>query len=57
MVNNLPILRYLGIIKITDASTKSLKESIDAFIIQKRLSTEKLIHFGSDGASNMQGKY
>ena len=53
----LPILHYLEMAKITNANAESLKETIDAFIIQKGLSTEKLIHFGSNGALNMQGEY
>ena len=52
-MNNLPTLCYLGMAKITDASAESLKEAIDVFIIQKGLPTGKLVHFESDGTSNM----
>ncbi|CAJ0836936.1 5108_t:CDS:10 [Entrophospora sp. SA101] len=55
MVNDIPILRYLGMMRVGDSSSESLFEAIEAFILDKGLNKVKLAHFGSDGASTMSG--
>ena len=37
MANNLPVLRYLGMTKINNASSNTLVEAIDGFLLQKGL--------------------
>ncbi|CAH1756038.1 12450_t:CDS:10 [Entrophospora sp. SA101] len=53
MVNDIPILRYLGMMRVGDSSSESLFEAIEAFILDKGLNKVKLAHFGSDGASTI----
>ena len=57
MINNIPTLRYLGIIAVSDTSAESLLKAIDSFILQKGLPANKLYHLGSDRALNMTGLY
>ncbi|CAG8838136.1 1520_t:CDS:1, partial [Cetraspora pellucida] len=50
LINNKPILRYLGIIEFTNCDAKSITEDLERFIIAKSLNIKNIFHFGSDGA-------
>ncbi|CAG8518057.1 17539_t:CDS:2 [Cetraspora pellucida] len=55
VVDDLPVLRFLGLLKISSTSADSLLVAIDNFISQKGLNTSTLLHFGSVGSSNVSG--
>ncbi|CAG8455652.1 10893_t:CDS:2, partial [Dentiscutata heterogama] len=55
VVDDLPVLRFLGLLKISNTSPESLLAAIDNFISQKGLNTSTLLHFGSVGSSNISG--
>ncbi|CAG8505172.1 21363_t:CDS:2 [Gigaspora margarita] len=55
VVDDLPVLRFLGLLKISNTSAESLLAAIDNFISQKGLNTSTLLHFGSVGSSNVSG--
>ncbi|CAG8672118.1 15420_t:CDS:2 [Dentiscutata erythropus] len=55
VVDDLPVLRFLGLLKISNTSPESLLAAIDNFISQKALNTSTLLHFGSVGSSNISG--
>ncbi|CAG8634044.1 211_t:CDS:2, partial [Dentiscutata heterogama] len=55
LINNKPVLRYLGIIELTNCNAKSITEDLERFIIAKSLNIKNIFHFGSDGASTMLG--
>ncbi|CAG8776430.1 12701_t:CDS:2, partial [Cetraspora pellucida] len=51
ILHNLPVFRYLGIVKLQNASSNAIFNELDRFILAKHLPLETLYHFGSDGAS------
>lgn len=57
LVDNEPVIRFLGISQVTDGSSNAIVDLINKFISQKGLNKSKLFHFGSDGASNMIGEF
>ncbi|XP_059277929.1 uncharacterized protein LOC132032174 [Lycium ferocissimum] len=48
--------RFVGIIHVSDTSTRSLKEAIHSFLSDHLLSPSQIRGQGYDGASNMQGE-
>ncbi|CAH1769156.1 6227_t:CDS:2, partial [Entrophospora sp. SA101] len=55
ITDDMPVLRFLGLIKINNATSDSLLSVVESFLLQKGLEISKMYHFGSDGASNMRG--
>jgi hypothetical protein len=55
IVNNIPYLRYLGMINLKSTTAENIYNQILSFCISNEISYHKIIHFGSDGASNMIG--
>ena len=55
MANNVPVVRYLGLIELDDCSANSITAYIKRFLIEKDLQIKNIAHFGSDGASVMTG--
>ncbi|CAG8763530.1 15065_t:CDS:2, partial [Gigaspora rosea] len=55
IVENIPVLRYLGLIKLDETNAEAIVNSLKNFLIAKMLDTQKLMHFGSDGASVIIG--
>ena len=49
VVNNVPIMRYLGMVNLDSTDGESIYNNIISFCNSNE------IHFGSDGASNMTG--
>ncbi|KAI3690317.1 hypothetical protein L2E82_48297 [Cichorium intybus] len=49
--------RFIGVVHVTDTSSKSLKSSIDSLFAQHGLSMEQIRGQGYDGASNMRGEF
>ncbi|GES95219.1 zinc finger protein 862-like [Rhizophagus clarus] len=56
MAENIPILRYLGLIELLEIDANAIMNNLNNFFIAKMLNTDNLMHFGSDGASVMLGK-
>jgi len=56
MSYNVPVLRFIGLIELEDCTASNIFEQILRFIQINELNLDKLIHFGSDGASMMVGK-
>ncbi|CAJ0867761.1 19088_t:CDS:2 [Entrophospora sp. SA101] len=54
ITDDMPVLRFLGLIKINNATSDSLLSVVESFLLQKGLEISKMYHFGSDGASNMR---
>jgi Domain of unknown function (DUF4371) len=54
-VNNIPCMRYLGMINLDSTDSENIYNQIILFCISNEISYQNLIHFGSDGASNMIG--
>jgi hypothetical protein len=54
-VNNIPYMRYLGMINLDSTGSENIYNQIISFCISNEISYQNLIHFGSDGASNMIG--
>ncbi len=54
--HNVPVLRYIGLIELEDCTADNILTQILEFIQVNGLNLDKLIHFGSDGASTMVGK-
>jgi len=48
-------MRYLGMINLEETDALYIFNQIDLFTSSKNLNFNSLIHFGSDGASNMTG--
>ena len=55
IINNIPYMRYLGMINLDSTDGENIFNQIKTFCISKELSYHNIIHFGSDGASNMIG--
>jgi hypothetical protein len=55
IVNNIPYMRYLGMIDLESTTAENIYSQILSFCISNEISYHKIIHFGSDGASNMRG--
>lgn len=55
MINNVPYMRYLGMINLEETNALYIFNQIKSFLESKNLNFDSLIHFGSDGASNMTG--
>ena len=55
MANNVPVLRYLGLIELDDCSANNITTQIRSFLNEKELQIKNIAHFGSDGASVMTG--
>ncbi|CAG8492003.1 18823_t:CDS:2, partial [Gigaspora rosea] len=53
IVQNILVLRYLGLIELGETNTEAITNNLKNFFIAKMLDTQKLMHFGSDGASVM----
>ncbi|KAI3516753.1 hypothetical protein L1887_15762 [Cichorium endivia] len=49
--------KFVGVVHVTDTSSKSLKYSIDSLFAQHGLSMKKVRGQGYDGASNMRGEF
>src|SRR6266480_1217564 len=54
--HNVPVLRYIGLIELESCTADSIVSQILKFVQVNELNLDKLIHFGSDGASTMVGK-
>ena len=57
ITDDMPVLCFLGLIKINNATSDSLLSVVESFLLQKGLEISKMYHFGSDGASNMCGMF
>ena len=55
IVNNIPYMRYLGMVNLDSTDGENIFNQIIIFCNTKEISYDKIIHFGSDGASNMTG--
>src|SRR6185369_7872323 len=55
IVNNIPYMRYLGMIDLESTTAENIYNQILSFCTSNKISYHKIIHFGSDGASNMTG--
>src|SRR4051794_4175675 len=55
MVDNIPYMRYLGMIDLESTDGENIFNQIISFCDDKEITFQKIIHFGSDGASNMTG--
>ena len=55
IANNMPIMRYLGLIDLESTDSEHIYNKIKLFCISNEISYQNVIHFGSDGASNMTG--
>ena len=55
MANNIPVLRYLGLIELDDCSANNITTQIRSFLNEKELQIKNIAHFGSDGASVITG--
>ncbi|CAG8791828.1 12498_t:CDS:2, partial [Cetraspora pellucida] len=55
IISNLPIIRYIGVIKLEDCRSEYIFEKLKNFISDKGLNIENIAYFGSDGTSTMIG--
>jgi len=55
IVNNIPYMRYLGMVNLDSTDSENIFNQIKSFCTSKEISYHNIIHFGSDGASNMIG--
>jgi len=55
IINNIPYMRYLGMINLESAVAENIYNQVLSFCVSNGISYHKIIHFGSDGASNMIG--
>ena len=55
ITNNIPYIRYLGMVELDGQTAETITNAIEKFLMPKQLKLSLLIHFGSDGASNMTG--
>jgi len=46
--NNVPTLRYLGLIELNDCSANNITAHIKSFLEKKELQIKNIAHFGSD---------
>jgi hypothetical protein len=54
-INNLPYMRYLGMVNLDSTDGEGIFNQIKSFCTLKEIPYHNIIHFGSDGASNMIG--
>jgi len=57
IINNIPYMRYLGMLNLEETDANYIFNQIRTFISSKNLNINSLIHFGSDRASTMTGKF
>jgi hypothetical protein len=50
-----PVERFLGLVKVEDTTSLTLKEAIQSLLIKYQLPLSKIRGQGYDGASNMKG--
>jgi len=55
IANNMPIMKYLGLIDLKTTDSENIYNKIKLFCISNEITYQNIIHFGSDGASNMTG--
>lgn len=55
IANNMPIMRYLGLVDLKSTDSENIYNKIQLFCISNEIPYQNVIHFGSDGASNMTG--
>jgi Domain of unknown function (DUF4371)/hAT family C-terminal dimerisation region len=55
MVDNMPYMRYLGMVELESTDGENIFNQIRLFCNDNEISSQRIIHFGSDGASNMTG--
>jgi hypothetical protein len=55
IINNIPYMRYLGMVNLDSTDGESIFNQIKSFCTSKEIFYNNIIHFGSDGASNMIG--
>jgi len=55
ITNNIPFMRYLGMVNLDSTDGKSIFNQIILFCNSNEIPHHNIIHFGSDGASNMIG--
>jgi hypothetical protein len=55
IVNNMPYMRYLGMVELESTDGENIFNHIRLFCNDYEISSQRIIHFGSDGASNMTG--
>ncbi|CAG8492225.1 13384_t:CDS:2, partial [Cetraspora pellucida] len=51
--NNIPVICYIGMISLNETTAEAILADLELFCTAKGLDLTRLIHFGSDGASNM----
>ncbi|CAG8772727.1 2405_t:CDS:2, partial [Gigaspora rosea] len=49
IANNIPVLRYLGLIELEEVDAMGIMNNLNNFFLAKMLEPLKLLHFGSDG--------
>ena len=52
----IPYMRYLGMINLESTDGENIFNQIISFCNDREISSHRIIHFGSDGASTMVGK-
>jgi len=57
LINNIPYMRYLGMINLEETDASYIFNQMKSFISLKNLNINSLIHFGSDGAATMIGNF
>jgi len=57
MAENIPILRYLGLIELLNTDANAIMKNLENFFVTKMLNTDVLMHFGSDSASVILDMY
>jgi hypothetical protein len=55
IINNIPYMRYLGMVNLDSTDGEGIFNQIKSFCTLNEISYHNIIHFGSDGASNMIG--
>lgn len=55
IINNIPYMRYLGMVNLYSTDGEGIFSQIKSFCTLNEISHYNIIHFGSDGASNMIG--
>jgi Domain of unknown function (DUF4371) len=55
ITNNIPFMRYLGMVNLDSTDGENIFNQIILFCNSNEISHHNIIHFGSDGASNMTG--
>ncbi|CAG8513165.1 4745_t:CDS:2 [Cetraspora pellucida] len=51
--NNVPVIRYIGMISLNKTTVEAILADLELFCTAKGLDLTRLIHFDSDGASNI----